>query len=708
MTEQRRLTTTPSLTILLALALGTACGDDTAVDPTTGDESSTGSTTSDPTTLPDPTTPSDPTTTTDPTTDPDTTGGECGNGMVEGDEDCDGDDLAGSDCTTEGFEGGTLACGDDCTFDTSMCEGAPRTCGNGQLDEGEDCDGDELDGQDCESLGKGFDGGDLACGDDCTFDTSMCTMVSCGNDMIEGMEVCDGMELAGQDCAMQGFDGGMLACAKDCTSLDTSGCFSCGNDMAEGPEACDGMDLAGEDCTTQGFMFGTLACDDMCQFDPSGCTNDPVFCSAPGTPIGPDAGVMTVDTVMVPVLGEFVADVNVILDANHTFVGDLEIDIRHVDTNTSRRMADNTCGGVDDINATFDQSAMAPPDCMAPIAIEGDVLPLESLDGFTGLPDPTGTWEITITDTAGGDGGMLNNWCVSFQTSAMDPNNCGDGIATFSETCDGMDVSSQTCVSQGFDGGILGCAPDCASFDTSACTTCGDGMLSPPEACDGMDLGGETCVSQGFDGGMLACDAACAFDTTNCFVCGNGIIEALEDCDNQEITGTTCEDLGFAGGSLSCDPGMCSFDTSECSNTVTAVCATPAAPIDSVLPTTTSTVNVPAGLNVLDVDVFVDITHTFNADLDMFLVHNPTGTTVELTTDQCGGDNDLFAFFNDEAAALPDCIEPVGIEGNVQPEGLLSDFDGEAAAGDWTLEVTDDAAGDVGTLNEWCIYILEG
>lgn len=39
----------------------------------------------------------------------------CGNGVVEGDEVCDGEDLGGEDCVSQGYDGGTLACLPDCS-----------------------------------------------------------------------------------------------------------------------------------------------------------------------------------------------------------------------------------------------------------------------------------------------------------------------------------------------------------------------------------------------------------------------------------------------------------------------------------------------------------------------------------------------------------------------------------------------------------------
>lgn len=44
----------------------------------------------------------------------------CGDGILNADEDCD-PDLGEHSCSSLGFAGGTLACGEDCRFDTSGC-----------------------------------------------------------------------------------------------------------------------------------------------------------------------------------------------------------------------------------------------------------------------------------------------------------------------------------------------------------------------------------------------------------------------------------------------------------------------------------------------------------------------------------------------------------------------------------------------------------
>ncbi len=137
-------------------------------------------------------------------------------------ESCDGTNLNGADCPSQGFSGGTLACV-NCAFDTSACTSDP-TCGDGVVEGAESCDGTDLNGADC--LSRGFTGGSLACVN-CAFDTSACTSdPTCGNDLMESTELCDGTDLGEIDCVSldMGFRAGTLVCAATCDDYDTSGC----------------------------------------------------------------------------------------------------------------------------------------------------------------------------------------------------------------------------------------------------------------------------------------------------------------------------------------------------------------------------------------------------------------------------------------------------------------------------------------------------
>jgi cysteine-rich repeat protein len=95
---------------------------------------------------------------------------------------------------------------------------------------------------------------------------------------------------------------------------------------------------------------------------------------------------------------------------------------------------------------------------------------------------------------------------------------CGDQFVHAGvESCDGNNIGENSCVSEGFDSGVLLCADDCADFDTSNCNLCGNGVLEPGEACDGSDFGGATCASvDPAYRGPLFCFTDCIIDSAYC------------------------------------------------------------------------------------------------------------------------------------------------------------------------------------------------
>ncbi len=82
------------------------------------------------------------------------------------------------------------------------------------------------------------------------------------------------------------------------------------------------------------------------------------------------------------------------------------------------------------------------------------------------------------------------------------------------------------------------------------------------------------------------------------------------------------------------------------------------------------------------IKVSVDITHTYQGDLTVKLVRD--STEVVLQDQQGGGEDNLNRTF------------------------LVTDFNGQDAAGTWRLLVTDEANYDVGTLNSWSLEIKTG
>ncbi len=188
---------------------------------------------------------------------------------------------------------------------------------------------------------------------------------------------------------------------------------------------------------------------------------------------------------------------------------------------------------------------------------------------------------------------------------------------------------------------------------------------------------------------------------------------------NGTWTLTISDDLAGDGGSLN----SWSLDLSTL----------PAPPTTTVLPTATQStpVAIPTGPAVvsstlvvsgatepiLDVNATTFITHTFAADLDITLT-SPAGTVVTLTTDNGGGNDDVF-----NGTVWDDSANPGGQVPYTANDGLVTDqtyanltlasplvpeeamgaFIGEDPNGTWTLTISDDLAGDGGSLNSWSL-----
>jgi subtilisin-like proprotein convertase family protein len=126
------------------------------------------------------------------------------------------------------------------------------------------------------------------------------------------------------------------------------------------------------------------------------------------------------------------------------------------------------------------------------------------------------------------------------------------------------------------------------------------------------------------------------------------------------------------------------------------------------LATITSTVDVSgfAG-SITDVNVTLNITHTFDSDLVITLIA-PDGTQVTLANrNGRSGDNFSNTLFDDSATtSIANGRAP--FNGSYKPISALSAVNGGNANGTWTLEITDVKAQDIGTLNSWSLQISSG
>jgi hypothetical protein len=147
----------------------------------------------------------------------------CGDGIVNGKEECDGDNLNGATgCASLGYyNDGPIGCTARCVYDVSQCHGI---CGDGVVDPGhERCDRMDLGGRSvCSDLGY-YDSEPLSCTPECTYDTTHCTGF-CGDGVRNGPELCEGTWDSPQTCIDFGFDVGRMGCTALCgASFDDCG-----------------------------------------------------------------------------------------------------------------------------------------------------------------------------------------------------------------------------------------------------------------------------------------------------------------------------------------------------------------------------------------------------------------------------------------------------------------------------------------------------
>ncbi|HEY3293879.1 MAG TPA: choice-of-anchor J domain-containing protein [bacterium] len=110
-------------------------------------------------------------------------------------------------------------------------------------------------------------------------------------------------------------------------------------------------------------------------------------------------------------------------------------------------------------------------------------------------------------------------------------------------------------------------------------------------------------------------------------------------------------------------------------------------------------------LSIADLDVTVNITHTWDADLTLWLT-SPGGHRIRLAANVGGNaaENFVDCRFDDEATTpIGEGVAP--FTGSFIPEEPLSVLDGEMAAGTWTLLAYDGAADDTGHIGTVTLHV---
>jgi len=436
---------------------------------------------------------------------------DSGYGQIDSGEECDGTNLNGRTCILEQYDSGTLSCNNQCQFDTSDCNVDPE-CGDGNPDEGEQCEG-----EDTRFCDTGFTGTVTCNNENCTWNESSCVPnEDCGNDEVDDpSEECDGPDLNNATCVSEDFASGALSCTTQCL-FDTSACVpitGCGDGEPDDGEECEPGDI--DQCSDHYFLSGTVTCNDACTWDTSEC--------------------------------------NPFISCGNDEVDDPSEECDGPDLNNATCVSEEYEPGIlgctDQCLFNFNECDID-PDCGNGTPNTG-----EQCDGNSAECSDYDFLSGTMT---------CNENCTWNDTACIPNEDCGNGDIDAGEDCDSDDLNGRTCFSKGFAGGDLACNNNQCTFNTNNCDpiiTCGNG--NPDD--EGEECDGNTALCPEGQTGYVTCNS-CLWNFEACIPdedCGNTAINIHEDCDGTNLNNTTCEDLFFESGDLSCNY-QCNFDTGGC------------------------------------------------------------------------------------------------------------------------------------------------
>lgn len=451
----------------------------------------------------------------------------CGNGVIEGNEICDGncpttcnDNKA---CTTDKLTGSASTCnavcsstpitvcktGDGCcptsctNANDAECPAQPPRCGDGIVQGAETCDGN------CPASCE--DG--IACTKDVRTGTAEACNVVCAHTQVTACSrTADG------------------CCPTGCNGLTDADCNPvCGNSAIEAGETCDPQSSCPTSCNdntacTKDTLNGAAS---TCN---AACTFTTITACASGDGCCPSGCARPADNDCPPAL---------------------------------------PCGnGTLDQGETCDNSSptKCPTTCDDGIACTQDVPSGSAATCTFACQHPA----ITVCN------GTTDSCCPGGCNTGNDPDctmRCGDGRVDPPETCDGNCPTScadtNPCTEDASTGSAAECTLVCTHtpITTPACL-CGNGRIDQGEACDGncptTCEDSNPCTTDTLEGSATACTAKCTHTpiSSPACLCGNGQLDNGEKCDNSSTT--TCPTMCTASSNV-CTPNRIQGTADTCS-----------------------------------------------------------------------------------------------------------------------------------------------
>lgn len=371
----------------------------------------------------------------------------------------------------------------------------------------------------CTTNGGACASGATCCSGYCNGSSLCAVPTTCGDGNIQPGETCDGSNLNGQTCIQQGFTGGTLACASDCLSLDTSGC----NNLVVFPLSpiLDNFNRSNGGIGSNFNVYtGGL----------NVSSNAVVGTTASTTNLGIwSLGSFTANQeayITVASGGTNSDKLSLYLRGNLATQNGYLV---YIDPGASSILLMKLTGGATSTLATVSQ-AMGAGDSIG-ASFVGTTFTLYYKVGAGSWTPLTSATDSTYTDGGAigfsiiGGTGTPDMTVDNFGGGSIVPVVCGNGVKEGAEKCDLTDLSGRDCIDEGFASGTLACLSNCTGFDTSGCatpSTCGNNTIETGEVCDGSDLNSLGCTDFSFASGTLACNSDCnSFDTSSC-ISGGG------------------------------------------------------------------------------------------------------------------------------------------------------------------------------------------
>ncbi|MFO0617547.1 MAG: proprotein convertase P-domain-containing protein [Polyangiaceae bacterium] len=585
----------------------------------------------------------------------------------------------GADCFACNVAGSVGVCSPVASGQTDgACTGTNSCNGSGtcQKNDGQAC----ALGSECVS-GNCADG--VCCNTSCTGSCQACSAVKKG----AGANGTCGFIVLGSDPDAE--------CAGAFTCDGAGVCESCSDTVQNGNEtdtdcggSCGGC-ANGDACVVNGDCLSNLCAGNVCT--PTGCSNGVKDGSETDIDCGggicpacapPKACLIGADCT------ENVCTGNVCQNASCT-------DLVKNGTET-----DADCGGTCPIDCATGQGCSSGADCQTGVCLGNVCQAATCFDSVTnGAETDTDCGGPTCADCVPGKACLSGNDCTTGVCTGniCQMASCSDGVKNGAETATDCGGSCSGCA----DG--LGCvvAGDCQS---GVCTgnicqapACGDSVLHAGELCDD----GNTTDNDG-------CSARCKIEVPyTCAGAGPNSCTSTKEIncnDGKDSDGDALIDCADPDCSLACNAnfgGPCGAGETLLAYTSTDV---PKSIPDNNVTGINSILTV-GGLGLVKRAVLqFNVTHTFDGDLSEKLT-SPAGIATDATSNNGSSGQNYTNTILNTSCATSVTAGTAPFAGCFKPEAPFTAYTNSPAKGVWTLNSSDNASTDTGTLNSWTLAL---